>query len=98
MSFTRPTAIDRFPHHTTRYKFSKLFLSKDPTTKPLATHRKKKLTHRRLKITADFSHWMVCCERILDISDEDRTLLDEVIPRVSENKKNPCMFKPLKAA
>ncbi|KAJ5376543.1 hypothetical protein N7509_013429 [Penicillium cosmopolitanum] len=35
-----------------------------------------------LKITADFSHWMVCCERILDISDEDRTLLDEVIPRV----------------
>ncbi|CAI7566331.1 unnamed protein product [Penicillium pancosmium] len=35
-----------------------------------------------LKITADFSHWMVCCERILDISDEDRALLDEVIPRV----------------
>jgi hypothetical protein len=94
MSSTRPTEIDRFPHHTTRYKFSELFLSKDITTKPW--RHIARLTNRRLKITADFSHWMVCCERILDISDEDRALLDEVIPRVSEKKENPCMFKPLK--
>jgi len=44
-----------------------------------------------LQITADFSHWMVGCERILDISDEDRALLDEIIPRVSkwELLRNP---------
>ncbi|KAJ5734617.1 hypothetical protein N7533_013020 [Penicillium manginii] len=52
-----------------------------------------------LKITADLSHWMVCCERILDISDEDRALLDEVLPRVSgtpprENRNNTSISMP----
>jgi hypothetical protein len=40
---------------------------------------------------------MVCCERILDISDEDRALLDEVLPRVSETKEDLCMSKLLTA-
>ncbi|KAJ5109974.1 hypothetical protein N7532_002619 [Penicillium argentinense] len=35
-----------------------------------------------IQITADFSHWMVGCERLLDISEEDRALMDAVVPHV----------------
>ena len=41
----------------------------------------------RLQITADFSHWMVGCERLLDISEEDRNLMDAVIPHVSNKDR-----------
>ncbi|KAJ3459847.1 hypothetical protein MRS44_015920 [Fusarium solani] len=35
-----------------------------------------------LRITGDFSHWIVGCERLLDIGEEDQELLDRVIPHV----------------
>ncbi|KAF4957334.1 hypothetical protein FSARC_11333 [Fusarium sarcochroum] len=35
-----------------------------------------------LRITGDFSHWIVGCERLLDVGEEDRELLDRVIPHV----------------
>ncbi|KAJ5261366.1 hypothetical protein N7478_011961 [Penicillium angulare] len=35
-----------------------------------------------LRITADFSHWMVGCERILDIGEEDRAMMKVIIPHV----------------
>lgn len=37
----------------------------------------------RLRITADFSHWMVGLERLLDIGDGDRAIMDAIIPHVS---------------
>ncbi|CAH0053732.1 unnamed protein product [Clonostachys solani] len=37
----------------------------------------------RLRITGDFSHHVVCCERLLDLGEEDKQLLTEIIPRVS---------------
>ncbi|KAI0102994.1 xylose isomerase-like protein [Nemania sp. FL0031] len=36
----------------------------------------------QLKITADFSHWVVVGERLMDEGEEDRELLDRVIPHV----------------
>ncbi|KAL4731116.1 hypothetical protein ACLX1H_000076 [Fusarium chlamydosporum] len=33
-----------------------------------------------LRITADISHWVVVCERLLDLSEEDKEILDLVIP------------------
>ncbi|WAO96847.1 Hypothetical protein NCS54_01453600 [Fusarium falciforme] len=35
-----------------------------------------------LRITGDFSHWIVGCERFLDVAEEDQELLDRVIPHV----------------
>ncbi|RSM01898.1 hypothetical protein CEP52_008264 [Fusarium oligoseptatum] len=35
-----------------------------------------------LRITGDFSHWIVGCERLLDVGEEDQELLDRVIPHV----------------
>ncbi|KAJ5105961.1 hypothetical protein NUU61_003308 [Penicillium alfredii] len=37
----------------------------------------------QLRITADFSHWMVACERLLDIGEGDRAMMDAIIPHVS---------------
>ncbi|VUC36254.1 unnamed protein product [Clonostachys rosea] len=37
----------------------------------------------KLRITGDFSHHVVCCERLLDLGEEDKQLLTEIIPRVS---------------
>ncbi|GLA40474.1 hypothetical protein AnigIFM63309_008308 [Aspergillus niger] len=36
----------------------------------------------QLRITADISHWVVVCERLLDQGEEDREILDRVIPHV----------------
>ncbi|VUC20279.1 unnamed protein product [Clonostachys rosea] len=35
-----------------------------------------------LRITADVSHWVVCCERRLDLAQEDKEILDLLVPRV----------------
>ncbi|KAK9428186.1 hypothetical protein V1505DRAFT_377780 [Lipomyces doorenjongii] len=35
-----------------------------------------------LRITADLSHWMLVCERILDVREDDRAVLAKVIPHV----------------
>lgn len=35
-----------------------------------------------LRITADFSHFVVACERVLDVGEEDKELLRTIIPRV----------------
>ncbi|KAF5009931.1 hypothetical protein FDECE_3873 [Fusarium decemcellulare] len=35
-----------------------------------------------LQVTADISHWVVCCERLLDLGEEDKEILDLLIPRV----------------
>ncbi|KAJ5771972.1 hypothetical protein N7520_002501 [Penicillium odoratum] len=35
-----------------------------------------------LRITADFSHWMICLERLLDIGEGDRAMMDSIIPHV----------------
>ncbi|KAJ6139787.1 hypothetical protein N7471_006273 [Penicillium samsonianum] len=35
-----------------------------------------------LRITADFSHWMVGCERVLDLSERDKVMMDAIIPHV----------------
>ncbi|KAJ5864097.1 uncharacterized protein N7529_006013 [Penicillium soppii] len=35
-----------------------------------------------LRITADFSHWMVGCERVLDISEGDKVMMDAIVPHV----------------
>ncbi|KUM62894.1 hypothetical protein ACN42_g4207 [Penicillium freii] len=35
-----------------------------------------------LRITADFSHWMVGCERVLDLSEGDKDMMDAIIPHV----------------
>ncbi|KAF5722634.1 hypothetical protein FMUND_2637 [Fusarium mundagurra] len=36
-----------------------------------------------LRVTADVSHWVVVCERLLDLGEEDKEILDVLIPRVS---------------
>lgn len=36
-----------------------------------------------LQVTADFSHFVVACERLLDQGEEDKQLLRTIIPRVS---------------
>ncbi|KAJ5128574.1 hypothetical protein N7448_002291 [Penicillium atrosanguineum] len=36
----------------------------------------------QLRITADFSHWMVGLERLLDIGEGDRAMMDAIIPHV----------------
>ncbi|KAJ6007857.1 hypothetical protein N7540_011833 [Penicillium herquei] len=36
----------------------------------------------QLRITADFSHWMVGLERIIDIGKEDRAMMEAIIPHV----------------
>ncbi|GMF77451.1 unnamed protein product [Aspergillus oryzae] len=36
-----------------------------------------------LRITADFSHWVVVCERLLDTHEEDKQILSAVIPHVT---------------
>ncbi|KAJ3580097.1 hypothetical protein NPX13_g464 [Xylaria arbuscula] len=36
----------------------------------------------QIQITADFSHWVVACERLLDQGEEDQEILDRVIPHV----------------
>ncbi|KNB18103.1 hypothetical protein FOXG_15740 [Fusarium oxysporum f. sp. lycopersici 4287] len=36
-----------------------------------------------LRVTADISHWVVVCERLLDLGEEDREILDLLIPRVT---------------
>ncbi|KAF9872552.1 hypothetical protein CkaCkLH20_10049 [Colletotrichum karsti] len=57
------------------------------------THRNRSLYHPyvakyvldrvpNLRITADISHWVVVGERLLDVSEEDRDLLEKVIPHV----------------
>ncbi|KAL7939940.1 hypothetical protein V8C42DRAFT_339077 [Trichoderma barbatum] len=38
----------------------------------------------RLKITGDFLHWVLVCERLLDVSEEDREVLDRIIPYVHQ--------------
>lgn len=37
----------------------------------------------RLRVTADVSHWVVVCERLLDLGEEDKEILDILIPHVS---------------
>jgi hypothetical protein len=34
-------------------------------------------------VTADVSHWVVVCERLLDLGEEDKEILDILIPHVS---------------
>lgn len=41
------------------------------------------LMDTRLRITADFSHWMVGCERLLDIGESDIAMMESIIPHVS---------------
>lgn len=36
----------------------------------------------RLKITADFSHWVVVSERLLDQGEEDRAIMERITPHV----------------
>ncbi|KAF5976489.1 hypothetical protein FCOIX_7065 [Fusarium coicis] len=36
-----------------------------------------------LRVTADISHWVVVCERLLDLGEEDKEILDLLIPRVT---------------
>ncbi|KAK7427277.1 hypothetical protein QQZ08_006213 [Neonectria magnoliae] len=36
-----------------------------------------------LRITADISHWVVVCERLLDQGEEDKEILKAIIPHVS---------------
>ncbi|KPM35420.1 hypothetical protein AK830_g11149 [Neonectria ditissima] len=36
-----------------------------------------------LRITADISHWVVVCERLLDQGEEDKAILKAIIPHVS---------------
>ncbi|KAJ5910374.1 hypothetical protein N7504_005017 [Penicillium tannophilum] len=36
----------------------------------------------QLRITADFSHWMVGLERLLDVGEGDRAMMDSIIPHV----------------
>jgi hypothetical protein len=36
----------------------------------------------RLQITADISHWVVVCERLLDQGEEDQEILTRAIPNV----------------
>lgn len=43
------------------------------------------LSYYRLRITADFSHWMVGLERLLDVGEGDRAMMDSIIPHVSMN-------------
>lgn len=40
----------------------------------------------RLQITADISHWVVVCERLLDQGEEDQEILTRTIPHVSTPK------------
>lgn len=35
-----------------------------------------------LRVTADFSHFVVACERLLDVGEDDKELLSTIIPRV----------------
>ncbi|KAF2009230.1 hypothetical protein BU24DRAFT_468211 [Aaosphaeria arxii CBS 175.79] len=35
-----------------------------------------------LRITGDFSHWVLVCERILDLGEEDKELMERAIPHV----------------
>ncbi|KAK7214423.1 hypothetical protein V2G26_002426 [Clonostachys chloroleuca] len=35
-----------------------------------------------LRITADFSHWVVGCERLLDVAEEDIELMERIYPHV----------------
>lgn len=44
----------------------------------------------RLRITADFSHWMVGCERLLDISESDIVMMNAIIPHVRYSSTNPA--------
>lgn len=44
---------------------------------------KSDLSYYRLRITADFSHWMVGLERLLDIGEGDRAMMGSIIPHVS---------------
>ncbi|KAH7144214.1 hypothetical protein B0J13DRAFT_607626 [Dactylonectria estremocensis] len=37
----------------------------------------------KLRITADISHWVVVCERLLDQGEEDKAILKAIIPHVS---------------
>ncbi|KAH8432844.1 sugar phosphate isomerase/epimerase family protein [Aspergillus melleus] len=39
-----------------------------------------------LRVTADFSHFVVVCERLLDQGEEDKELLHTIIPHVSHQK------------
>lgn len=34
-------------------------------------------------MTADISHWVVVCERLLDLGEEDKEILDILVPHVS---------------
>ncbi|KAI2700379.1 hypothetical protein CBS147332_7990 [Penicillium roqueforti] len=36
----------------------------------------------RLRLTADFSHWVVVSERLLDPADDDRAMVEAIIPHV----------------
>jgi hypothetical protein len=36
----------------------------------------------RLQVTADISHWVVVCERLLDQGEEDQEILTRFIPHV----------------
>ncbi|WZH45848.1 uncharacterized protein QYS62_006916 [Fusarium acuminatum] len=37
----------------------------------------------KLRVTADISHWVVVCERLLDLGEEDKEILDILIPHVT---------------
>jgi hypothetical protein len=43
-----------------------------------------------LRITADFSHFVVACERVLDVGEEDKELLRTIIPRVG-HMRDSCL-------
>ncbi|KAH8897953.1 hypothetical protein GQ53DRAFT_679349 [Thozetella sp. PMI_491] len=57
------------------------------------THRKRSLFNPyvtaaildqvpKLRLTADISHWVVVCERLLNVGEEDKALLEKIIPHV----------------
>lgn len=80
VSTTKPTATAHSSHPTL------LSVSCKPchsTKTPPTTTRNYMLMDTRLRITADFSHWMVGCERLLDIGESDIAMMESIIPHVS---------------
>lgn len=45
----------------------------------------------RIRVTADISHWVVGCERLL-VHHEDRELLARVLPHVSATRQKPQLL------
>lgn len=53
-----------------------------------ASHYRRPLTiDESLRVTADFSHFVVVCERLLDQGEEDKELLRTIIPHVSHKSQ-----------